>query len=69
MSPDHIATVLGDSVGELVVACWTDAQSATARITSVDQEGFTCYILDSPDIDPAEEQWIPFDELTHVALK
>lgn len=69
MSPHQIETVLGDSVGEVVIARWADEQSATARITSVEQEGFTCYVLDSPDINPAEEQWCPFDELTHVAPK
>jgi hypothetical protein len=66
VSPDQIEKAVADRVGEIIIAHWKDGQSARARVTSVDQEGFTCYVLDQPDIEPTVKQWWRFDELTNV---
>jgi hypothetical protein len=67
MEPGEIERLVTGSLGKTLYVRWQDGHLATVRITSVDQEGFTCYVLDHEDIDPSAEQWLQFDEVVNAS--
>ena len=65
MDRNEIEVKLRESLGKAVTITF-GGHTEKVSISSVDSDGFVCYMLSASPGDKSMEFWIPFDEVTSV---
>ncbi len=66
MREDEITRILRENEGNEIIVETNDGECMKVQVLHVDSEGFTGYLLDSPEGDATEALWFAFEYIDSV---